>query len=140
MNQVFRTTKTITFRDSDPAGIMFFGNIFAFAHDAFEEFIVASGYTYQEWFGQRDHLIPIRHTESDFLAPFFPGETYDVATTVASISETSFKMKYVYSKDGKTNAVVSMVHAVVDGKTMKKTSLPTIMKSRLEKYLETTPA
>lgn len=136
MNQVFHTTKTITFRDSDPAGIMFFGNIFAFSHDAFEEFIVAAGYTYKEWFGQRDYLIPIRHTEADFLAPFFPGESYDVTVTVASIGETSFKMKYVFSKKAKSHAIVSMVHAVVDGKTMQKTALPTTMKTRLEKYLE----
>ncbi|XGC81349.1 acyl-CoA thioesterase [Bdellovibrio bacteriovorus] len=136
MNQVFHTTKTITFRDSDPAGIMFFGNIFAFSHDAFEEFIVAAGYTYKEWFGQRDYLIPIRHTEADFLAPFFPGESYDVAATVASIGETSFKMKYVFSKKAKPHAIVSMVHAVVDGKTMQKTALPPTMKTRLEKYLE----
>lgn len=60
MNKVFRTKKTLTFREADPAGIMFFGNVFAIAHDAFEEFIVAAGYTYQEWFGQTDYLIPIR--------------------------------------------------------------------------------
>ncbi|KYG63280.1 thioesterase [Bdellovibrio bacteriovorus] len=136
MNKIFHTKKTLTFRESDPAGIMFFGNIFGFAHDAFEEFIQAAGYTYQGWFGQRDLIIPIRHTESDFLSPFFPGQTYDIAVTVASFGETSFKMKYVFTQSGKTNAVVHMVHSVVDGKTKQKAALPAEMKSRLEPYLE----
>ncbi|MEN0058787.1 MAG: hypothetical protein AAGB31_08125 [Bdellovibrio sp.] len=67
MNQIFRTKKTLTFKEADPAGIMFFGNIFGFAHDAFEEFIVAAGYSHREWFKQKDFLIPIRHTASDYL-------------------------------------------------------------------------
>ncbi|KHD89702.1 MAG: thioesterase [Bdellovibrio sp. ArHS] len=136
MNKIFHTKKTLTFKEADPAGIMFFGNIFGFAHDAFEEFIQAAGYTYQGWFGQRDLIIPIRHTESDFLSPFFPGQTYDIAVTVASFGETSFKMKYVFSQNGKKNAVVQMVHSVVDGKTKQKAPLTVEMKSRLEPYLE----
>lgn len=136
MNKTFRTKKTLTFREADPAGIMFFGNIFAFAHDAFEEFIVEAGYTYKEWFGQRDVIIPIRHTEGDFKAPFRPGETYDVTVRVASFGETSFKMGYVFSQNDKVHATVSMVHSVLDGKTMQKHPLPALMKSRLEPYLE----
>jgi acyl-CoA thioester hydrolase/1,4-dihydroxy-2-naphthoyl-CoA hydrolase len=136
MNKVFHTQKTLTFREADPAGIMFFGNIFAFAHDAFEEFIVAAGYTYKEWFGQREVIIPIRHTDGDFKAPFFPGETYNVAVKVASFGETSFKMHYVFSRKDKVHATVTMVHSVLDGKTMQKIALPTLMKSRLEPYLE----
>ncbi|WP_347356140.1 acyl-CoA thioesterase [Bdellovibrio sp.] len=138
MNKVFHTKKTITFREADPAGIMFFGNIFGLAHDAFEQFIIEAGYTWNEWFGSRELIIPLRHTEANYLAPFVPGETYDIQVCVASFGETSFKMKYVFSRNDKTNAVVTMVHAVLDGKTKQKTALPTLMKSRLEPYLEST--
>lgn len=136
MNQIFRTKKTLTFREADPAKIMFFGNILGFAHDAFEEFILDAGYTWKEWFHNTDFLIPIRHTEADYQAPFFPGETYDIAVSVASFGQTSFKMKYVFSQNSKTHSVVTMVHAVLDAKTRQKTGLPFTMKTRLEKYLE----
>lgn len=135
MNQVFRTKKTITFREADPARILFFGNVVAFAHDAFEEFIVEAGYTWKEYFQNKDYMIPIRHTEANFLAPFFPGETYDIEAVVESFGETSFKMKYVFSQNDKTHATVTMVHAVLDSKTQQKTALPAMMKSRFEKYL-----
>ena len=136
MNQVFKTKKTLTFREADPAGIMFFGHIFALAHDAFEEFIVAAGYGYKEWFGINEHIIPIRHTEADYLAPFIPGETYDIAVQVAHIGNSSFKMKYHFSQNGRIHAVVSMVHAVVEFKTMKKAGVPSVLRSRLEPYQE----
>ncbi|MNJ92726.1 1,4-dihydroxy-2-naphthoyl-CoA hydrolase [compost metagenome] len=135
MNEVFRTKKTLTFREADPAKIMFFGNILGFAHDAFEEFIVAAGYTWKEWFQGTDYLIPLRHTEADFLAPFFPGETYDIIVCVDSFGETSFKMKYVFSQNDRTHSVVTMVHSVLDSKTKQKATLPPVMKARLEKYL-----
>ena len=136
MNQIFRTQKTITFRESDPVGIMFFGNIFGFAHDAFEQFIVVAGYTYAEWFEQRQILMPIRHTDAEFFAPFRPGHTYDIAVTVGSFGQNSFKMKYVFSEKNKSHAVVTMVHTVVDAATMQKTPLSALMKSRLSPYLE----
>ncbi len=137
MTQVFQTTKTITFRDCDPAGIMFFGNIFAFAHDAFEEFIQTTGYSYSEWFATTEYMIPIRHTEADFRAPFLAGHTYDISVTVASFGETSFKMKYVFSNKGHLHATVQMVHAVLDQKTKQKLTLPAILQARLRLYLET---
>jgi acyl-CoA thioester hydrolase/1,4-dihydroxy-2-naphthoyl-CoA hydrolase len=138
MNQVFLTKKTLTFKEADPAGIMFFGNIFGIAHDAFEEFIVAAGYSYREWFGQTEHIIPIRHTDANYLAPFFPGQTYQIAVTVAKIGETSFQMKYVFSQDNRNHAIVTMTHAVANKKTMQKAPLPEVIRARLQPYVETT--
>jgi acyl-CoA thioester hydrolase/1,4-dihydroxy-2-naphthoyl-CoA hydrolase len=136
MQQVFRTQKTITFREADPARIMFFGNAFSFAHDAFEQFLPALGYRWKEWFHNKELMIPIRHSEGDFLAPFFPGETYEIAVSVASLGNSSFKMKYVFSHDGKTHAVVTMVHSVLDSQSQAKRALPEEMRARLEKFLE----
>lgn len=141
MNQIFRIKKTLTFREADPVGIMFFGNIYGFAHDAFEEFIMAAGYKYEEWFEEKNYLIPIRHSEADYLAPLKPGQTYDITVMVASFGQTSFKMKYIFSQQDKdqkdrVHAVVSMVHAVIEAKSMQKSSLPQIMRTRLQPYLE----
>lgn len=136
MNKVFYTQKTLTFRDADPAGIMFFGNIFGLAHDVYEEFIVAAGYAYTEWFGKHDFIIPIRQTEAQFLAPFYPGQTYNVAVVVGKLGQTSFQMKYVFSKGEKSHAIVTMVHTVADRKTFQKMPVPDLIRERLAPYLE----
>lgn len=136
MKHAFHTKITLKFRDADPAQIMYFANIFSLAHDCFEEFIVAAGYEWSEWFNPHDYMIPIRHTEADFKIPFFPGQTYEVAVTVASFGETSFKMHYVFSQNGKTHAHVNMVHTVLDIKTKEKVKLPDLMRKRLGHFLE----
>lgn len=136
MSLKFKTQTRIKFRDADPAQIMYFANVFSLAHDAFEEFIVTAGYRYEEWFSKNDHMIPIRHTEADFKAPFIPGQTYEVTTSVASLGTTSFKMKYTFSQGRHLHATVLMVHAVLDPKTHQKMALPEIMKTRLSPYLE----
>lgn len=136
MNKVFRTKLTIRFRDADPAQIMYFGNLPSFAHDAFEEFIVAAGYRYREWFSKGDYMVPIRHVETDYLAPFVPGETYEVVVTVAQIRDTSFQMKYVFRQGDKVHGQVKMVHAVLDMKTRQKAQLPVQMRERLGAYVE----
>lgn len=136
MSKVYKTTVTLKFRDGDPAQIMYFANAFSFSHDAFESFIIEAGYTWKEWFKTKELMIPIRHTEADFLGPFYPGETYEIAVTVASFRETSFKMKYVFSSPRGVHAQVTMVHSVLDAKTLKKIPIPEIMKKRLSPYLE----
>jgi len=138
MSLKFKTQTRLKFRDADPAQIMYFANLFSLAHDTFEDFIVAAGYRYEEWFSKENHLIPIRHAEADYKAPLIPGQTYDVIAQVASLSTSSFKMKYTFEQKGRLHATVFMVHSVLDPKTKEKMPLPEVMKQRLTPYLEAT--
>lgn len=135
MRKIFKTQTTIKFHQADPAQIMYFANVFSLAHDAFEEFIVAAGYSWSEWFKTSEYLIPIRHVEADFKNPFLPGQTYNISVYVESLGQTSFKMKYELTSEGLLHAKVTMVHAVLDSKTKQKLNLPEVMKSRLSPYL-----
>lgn len=134
MGQKYKTQIQIRFRDGDPVQIMYFGNLPSLAHDVFEGFIVEAGFTWKEWFKSQTELIPIRHLEVDYLAPFFPGESYDVEVQVESLGQTSFKMHYHFLKNSQTCAHVRMVHAILDPQTKQKKNLPEIMRTRLEKF------
>ena len=136
MSSTFKTQMRLKFREADPAQIMYFANIFSLAHDAFEDFIVAAGYEWQEWFTTVEHLIPIRHAEADYTAPFIAGELYDIQVVVASLGTTSFKMKYTFTQNHRLHATVMMVHAVLDPKTKDKMPLPRRMTERLTPFLE----
>lgn len=135
MNQVFKTTHTMTFREADPAQIMFFGNIFGWAHDAFEVFIADIGVGWKEYFHRRDIIIPIRHTEAEYFAPFFPGQTYDVEVWIDRVGDSSYTSAYRFSQKGQVHAQVKLVHACADPKTKKKTALPEDLKAALLPYL-----
>ncbi len=124
----------IHFRDADPAGIMFFGNIFGLAHDCFEDFIQAAGFTWQEWFQTKDYFVPIRHTESNYLKPFMPGETYQVIASVSRMGDSSFQMKYDFQKQETLHATVTMTHTFLDARNKAKISVPTLVRERLKAY------
>lgn len=134
-HKTFSTEIKIRFRDADPAGIMFFGNIFALAHDVFEEFIEASGIGWKKWFDKPEHFVPIRHVECEYTAPFVPGETYQVQVSVESISTSTFKLKYVFSKGSTTHAVVKTAHTFADYEKKVKKAIPAELKSVLEAYV-----
>jgi acyl-CoA thioester hydrolase/1,4-dihydroxy-2-naphthoyl-CoA hydrolase len=132
----FITSVKIHFRDADPAGIMFFGNIFALAHDAFEEFIVASGLEWKKWFIKSEHFVPVRHAECEYLAPFIPGESYQIQVFVNSITTSTFKMEYVFSSEKGPHAVVKTAHTFADPEKKTKKEIPTEVRAILQSYIK----
>lgn len=137
----FQTKMKIRFRDADPAGIMFFGNILGLTHDVFEEFIDSLGISWQEWFKPVQWACPIRHAEVEYLSPFVPGKTYVAAAQVLKIGQTSFQMQYEFlTKEQKICARVKVVHSFVDQKTFQKADVPQRYRELFSKYqIKTAP-
>lgn len=132
----FQTKVKIRFRDADPAGILFFGQILGLAHDVFEEFIVANDISWDEWFKAEQFACPIRHTEVDFMFPLQPGHEYEVAAKIQKVSQSSFSMHYEFRNgDGRICARVQMAHTFVDQKTFQKADIPERYRLIFEKYL-----
>lgn len=136
MSETFKNQIQIKFHEADPAGIMYFANIFTLAHDTFELFIQKAGYSWAEWFKENRYMIPIRHAECDYLRPFRAGDVYEVNVVVSEFSTSSFKMQYTFKQNQNDHAVVRMVHTCLDGKTFKKTDLPSDVKQKLSPYLK----
>ncbi|PIS10540.1 MAG: acyl-CoA thioesterase [Bdellovibrio sp. CG10_big_fil_rev_8_21_14_0_10_47_8] len=136
---VFQKEFRLRFRDADPAGILFFGHIFSLAHDAFEDFIQAAGFTWDEWFRTDKYMVPIRHAESNYLKPFLPGQIYTVRASVAKISQSSFQMRYAFQQNQNAHAEVLMVHTFLDQKSKVKIPVPELVRQRLGVYLESIP-
>lgn len=136
MTEIFKNQIQIKFHQADPAGIMYFAQIFTLAHDTFELFIQKAGYSWNEWFKENKYLIPIRHAESDFQRPFLAGNSYDVDVVVAQISRSSFQMQYTFKQGSNIHAVVKMVHTCLDKKSFQKIEIPGEMKSNLTPFLK----
>lgn len=142
----FKKDFQLHFREADPAGIMFFGNIFGLAHDCFEDFIEAAGFTWKEWFHTTQYMIPIRHTESNYLKPFQPGEKYQIQASVSRLGDSSFQMKYKFLKPPLMeaqashqqiiHAEVTMTHTFLDAATHSKISVPELVRNRLKVFLD----
>jgi acyl-CoA thioester hydrolase/1,4-dihydroxy-2-naphthoyl-CoA hydrolase len=133
---VFQTTVKIHFRDADPAGILFFGQVYGLAHDVFEEFLVANGIPWEEWFKGTQWACPIRHSEADYQAPFYPGQAHPVEVKVLKIGQSSFTMHYTFKNQaGKVCAQVQLVHTFVNLSTFQKMNVPEKYQRILSQYL-----
>ena len=136
MNKKFIHPIQIRFHEADPAGILYFANVFTLAHSSFEEFVEHSGITWERWFKKYTHFVPIRHAECDYKIPFRPGEKYEIECVVSKISESSFQMTYTFKKDSHCHAIVKMVHTFIDKTTLTKTSIPDDVRKILKEYLK----
>lgn len=134
MSKPFKSKVQIKFYQADPAGIMFFGHIYSLAHDAHEQYIQACGYAWKDWFLGKEYLIPIRHSEADYLRPFRAGEIYDVEVGVYGFSKTTYKTKYVFKKNDQIHGIVRLIHTCIDPKNFKKTDIPTAVLEKLTQF------
>lgn len=134
MHTPFTTHITIKFHQADPAGIMFFAQIYTISHDVFEQFVQACGFTWKTWFLNGPTMTPIRHSECDYLRPFKAGETYRVELSVIEFSSSSFKIRYDFFHEQTKQATVQIVHVCLDAKSFQKTQLPAEIKTAFQPY------
>lgn len=130
----FSKSVEIRFSECDPAGIMFFGNIYHHAHDFYEDFVRHLGFEWRDWFENNDWMVPLRHSSAEHLLPIRPGAVYQMQVMIERIGESSFTGKYWMTSSLGTHAEVTLVHTFVSAKTKEKTSIPLDVRRRLEAY------
>ncbi|MFL5246800.1 MAG: acyl-CoA thioesterase [Myxococcales bacterium] len=125
----------VRFHDTDPAGIVFFANIFVYCHDAFEEMLRAVGLPLDELIRSREQILPLGHAEADFKKPFRHGKLVDVRIVVGKLSDRSMRLDYELRDDaGDLLATCSTVHVAVDPATGRSTALSPRLREALEPH------
>ena len=127
--------RRINFYDCDPAGILFYGNIFFFCHSAYEELISSFNLKINYW--QNDEfVVPIIKSTADYLKPFKYGDELTIEVCANELRESSFELNYKCSnQSGDVCAEVSTVHVLIDKKTWQKKELTHEIKSGLSYHL-----
>ena len=121
----YRYPLSIPFHDIDAAGIVFFAHLFRYAHEAFEHFLDHIGQPLNRMLTEGQLLLPLVHSEADFLKPLLHGEKLQVELHVRVIRRRSFTLGYRILDDlGNERASLETVHVAVDKATRKPVSLP----------------
>ena len=121
----FRTTLPARFQDVDAAGVLFFGRIFDYCHQAYEELIATSGVDRARYFAGGDFLVPIAHAEADYKKPILHGERVTITIDVSRVGRASVHLRHtVTGPEGDLRASVLTVHAFVERETMKPIPIP----------------
>ena len=131
----------VRFQDADPAGVLFFGRIYDYCHQAYEEFWDSEGVDKTRFFSGADYLVPIVHSRADYRAPIRHGQRIRVRIAVARVGRASFTLAYdVTTLDGESRAAVSTVHAFVNRATMKPIPIPEPLRGILRRHLVQEPS
>lgn len=120
----FRYTTRVRFADADPAGIAFFGRIFGFCHDAYEELMRERGAPLHELVAG-DVGLPLASASAEFLRPLPHGAELTIEVRVAELAAKAFTLEHtVAGPGGEPCARVKTVHVAVSRQAKRAVPLP----------------
>lgn len=90
----FRYSRTVRFKDTDAAGVVYFANVLAMCHEACEESLAISGTNLKVFFSNPAFAIPITHASVDFLRPTFCGDQLLILLIAKQCSGDEFEIGY----------------------------------------------
>ncbi|MDJ0617407.1 MAG: thioesterase family protein [Calothrix sp. MO_192.B10] len=119
--------RTVRFRDTDAAGVVYFANALAICHEAYEESLEISGINLQDFFGNSSLAFPIVHSSIDFFRPMFCGNKLLVSLIPQKLGIDKFEINYeILIADMIVSKAVTR-HVCIDTNTRKKNRLPSQM-------------
>lgn len=90
----FSYQRIIRFQDTDAAGVVYFANVLAMCHEAYEESLAASGINLKVFFSNSDIAIPIVHASVDFFRPMFCGDKISIRLVTQKTTNEKFEVTY----------------------------------------------
>ena len=131
----------VRFQDVDAGGVLFFGRIYDYCHQAYEEFWGSEGIDRAHFFAGAKYLVPIAHSEADYRRPIRHGDRIEVRIDVTRVGRASFTLRYhVTGVEGYVRVEASTVHAFVDRQAMRPIPIPESLRGILLRHLLREPA
>jgi 1,4-dihydroxy-2-naphthoyl-CoA hydrolase len=90
----FSYTRTVRFQDTDAAGVVYFANVLAMCHEAYEASLAASGINLKAFFSNPELAFPIIHASVDFYRPMFAGDRLMIQLTPKQVTGDEFEIGY----------------------------------------------
>ncbi|MDX2244535.1 MAG: thioesterase family protein [Leptolyngbyaceae cyanobacterium bins.302] len=135
----FVYSRTVRFQDTDAAGVVYFAQVLAMCHEAYEAALAASDIDLKTFFGQTEVALPIVHASVDFFKPMFCGDRLDIHLTVHNWHENKFTVHYqIFSADGAEKPLSKAItrHACINPRLRSRCHLPDFMQKWLADYAE----
>ncbi len=117
----FTYTRTIRFQDTDAAGVVYFANVLAMCHEAYEESLGCGGIHLKSFFSNPSVAIPIVHASVDFLRPMFCGDQIIIHFMTKHFNINTFEINYQIEDAEELLAKALTKHVCIDplGRTRK---------------------
>lgn len=134
----FTYHRIIRFQDTDAAGVVYFANVLAICHEAYEESLNVSNINLQEFFRNHNFAIPIVHADVDFLRPMFCGDRISIELSPNQLTSQKFEIKYqIITPENETIAKAITKHICIDPNTRTRKELPSEIIYWLQQWSDT---
>ncbi len=121
----FTSSRTIRFQDTDAAGVVYFANVLAICHEAYEESLAASGINIKSFFTNSTVAIPIVHASVDFFRPMFCGDKILIHLTPQYLGSDYFELAYkIVALNEQQAAKAITEHVCINPASRKRQELP----------------
>ena len=140
---MFIYRRTVRFQDTDAAGVMYFANGLAIAHEAYEASLQAAGIDLRAFFKGIPVAVPIAHASVDFLRPIAVGDRLEIHLTPHQTRPTEFEIHYqIYLESTPDKPVIKAFtrHVCIDAQTRTRQELPPTLLTWLSQWAEPSAA
>jgi 1,4-dihydroxy-2-naphthoyl-CoA hydrolase len=121
----FRHDHVVRFRETDAAGVLYFANLLALCHDAYEASLAIATLDLRSFFAPAALAVPIVHAEADFRQPLYCGDHLTIHGQPHRHSDSTFSIQYEVEKRGQGIAAIAQTrHCCIDTATRRRHPLP----------------
>ncbi|RME74203.1 MAG: acyl-CoA thioesterase [Planctomycetota bacterium] len=116
----FTHVVTVRFNEVDRAGIAFFGRVFEWCHEAYEELFATAGLRIRDMFEKESWAMPLVHAEADYRRPMRLGDRLAIDVRLERLGRRSLTLAYTVrgaeggAPDEDVRATARLVHAFVE--------------------------
>ena len=126
----------VYYEDTDACGIVYHANFVNFAERARCELLRHVGHPASQVEEEFGIMFIIKHIDVNYIAPAKLDDALQVATSVAEMNNSSFKMRQNIRKDGADICKIMITVVCVDMEKVKPVRLPDILRNAFAPYLE----
>jgi 1,4-dihydroxy-2-naphthoyl-CoA hydrolase len=130
----FTYRRTVRFQDTDAAGVVYFANVLAICHEAYEMSLATAEINLKLFFKGVDFAVPIAHASVDFLKPMYCGDLLEIHLTPTPLEQSEFEIHYQLFLENqleKPAAKALTRHVCIATATRKRTDYPPQLKEWL---------
>ncbi len=120
----------IPFHLGDPAGMLFFGQLFPLMHQAYEQCVIKKlGIAWTDWFQNEEWIVPIKQVEAKFFSPIYVGRTANSVIELAELKNSSFILNTHFHQSDLQCASIMSIHVFCDRQKLVKRDIPEAIRS-----------
>jgi 1,4-dihydroxy-2-naphthoyl-CoA hydrolase len=119
----------VQLRDTDAAGVVYFANLLAICHGAYEAAVASAGVNWRELLSNPQLALPIVHATVDFRRPIYCGDRLTITLTAVIHSNSEFSINYqICLADGQVAGQALTKHVAIDPGLRQRVDLPPLIR------------